>query len=528
MTSKEMEKFMLEETWEEATRTPSIDELIREQEKMMHTKRPLFSLGLGTEGEMWITQEERENHLHIVGTTGEGKSKLLEHIMRYDIDKGNGFLFLDPSAGGKTAYDVLRYCAYKGRDKVIFIDPAHLFSHGKVIGLNPFLDHQSLEDACVTNVFDIVKIIFGTKDESETPMIAKYLPAILHVLYKAKATLYEALYFTDRDNLSYWSKRDAIFDCSHSHDRFRVSLEELFLNPYLYPEIRSTVRRLEPLFQDIIALSLAKTGLDFTKLVREKYIVLVNLSSFHLQPIHRRLLGTLLINELDFAVDRMRASGWKGVYYLYIDEVGQYATRKLADLLAYKRKNGLRVNLAHQYFNQFEDKYVLDAVTNLTKTKIAFYIPNPDDRMKVVKAFYGGDLADREVSYVLGQQKKQFAVVKKGKESAAIIKIPFVREVKADVEGYLTQIYQQPFYFSPKEIRDEINKRFPNTKRAYPVPAKQGAKPNNAAASKTNRSKTKHPTKSTGQAKEERASQVESNRSLDELFLEAEKLKGSK
>ena len=237
MKSKDIDKSILDETWEEAIRTPTLEEQLKEMWKLIHSAKPLFSLGIGTEGEMWITEEERENHLHIVGTTGEGKSKFLEHMMRHDIDKGNGFLFLDPSAGGKTAYDVLQYCAYKGKDKVIFIDPAHIYSHKKIIGLSPFLDAPSLEDACVTNIFDTIKIIFGTKDESETPMIGKFLPAILHVLYKAKASLYEALYFTDRDNPTYWKKRDAIFDFSHPQDRFRVSLEELFYNPYLYPEM---------------------------------------------------------------------------------------------------------------------------------------------------------------------------------------------------------------------------------------------------------------------------------------------------
>ena len=282
------------------------------------------------------------------------------------------------------------------------------------------------------------------------------------------------------------------------------------------------------MFQDIIALSLAKRSLDFMKLVREKYIVLVNLSSFHLQPIHKRLLGTLLINELDFAVDRMRSNGWEGVYYLYIDEVGEYATRKLSNLLAYKRKNGLRVNLAHQYFNQFEDRYVLDAVTNLTKTKIAFYIPNPEDRLKVVKMFYGGDLADRDVNYVLGQQKKQFAVVKKGKESAAIIKIPYVREFEADVKGYLEQIYQQPIYHSPEEIRDEINTRLSNTKRPHSVPSGGTAKPVNRSTSNSNRSKSKDASKKTKHNEQSKTDSGETLRGVEKLFMEAKRRQGDK
>lgn len=517
---------MLGETWEEATRIPTSQELMREMEKQMQSPRPLFSLGVGVEGDMWITEEERENHFHVLGTTGEGKSKLFEHMIRYDINHGNGLILLDPSAGGKTAYDVLKYCAYKGVKKVVFIDPAHIYSHGKVIGLNPFHYSPSLEDSCVTNIFDVIKIIFNSKDESETPMIAKFLPHLLHVLFKANATLYEALYFTERDNMEYRVMRERIMEKA-GYNRFTSFIREIYnpYNPILQGESRSTTRRLEPLFHDIISLSLAKTGLDFETVVRDKYIVLVNLSSYHLQPIHRRLLGTLLLNEIDFAIDRMKSNGWKGKYYMYIDEAGEFATRKISNILALKRKNGLRLITAHQYFSQFEDKYVLDAVNNLTKTKIVFYIPNYEDRMKVVKSLYGGSLPDRDVSYVLGQQKKQHAVIKKGKESATIVKIPFVNDVEADVDSYLEYIYSQPWYFSPKEIRDEINSRFPYVKGEDSVSSGGGNQSQYRPSNRSNGGKKKYSPKGSQPTGKKQPDKGRTPSNVDELFLEDEKIK---
>src|SRR6185503_995339 len=159
----------------------------------------------------------------------------------------------------------------------------------------------------------------------------------------------------------------------------------------------STVNRLEPFWDSTLALMFgANEGVDFIKMITEGWVILVNLySGFGFEPIHTRLLGTTIINELIFALDRLRSRAWRGVYYLYIDEAGRYAKRNLADLLAYKRKSRLRVTLAHKYFNQFEDKYVLDAINTLCKLKIAFYMPNREDRDKFVRMAYGGELADR-------------------------------------------------------------------------------------------------------------------------------------
>src|SRR5207237_892539 len=158
----------------------------------------------------------------------------------------------------------------------------------------------------------------------------------------------------------------------------------------------------------------------------EGWVILVNLySGLGIEPIHTRLLGTTVINECIFALDRLRNRGWRGVYYLYVDEAGRYANRNLADLLAYKRKSGLRVAVAHQYFAQFEDKHVLDAVKQLCKIKVMFNTPNPADRLEMIKALgYGGDIPASLAAFANADLPKQYAVIKKGKKPPIRIRIP--------------------------------------------------------------------------------------------------------
>src|SRR5260370_36102213 len=122
-------------------------------------------------------------------------------------------------------------------------------------------------------------------------------------------------------------------------DRDRVTLEGVFKRMTRFEQhFSSTVNRLEPFWDSTLALMFgANEGVDFVKMITEGWVILANLySGLGFEPIHTRLLGTTIINEIIFALDRLRNRGWKGVYYLYIDEAVRYANRNLADLLAYK------------------------------------------------------------------------------------------------------------------------------------------------------------------------------------------------
>ncbi len=422
------------------------------------------SLGVGTEGEVFISEEERESHTHILGTTGEGKSRSIEHLIRGDIQAGNGVTFLDPTDRAETAYHVLRYCASIGFEKVCLIDPHTIHSHNRITAIQPFHYKKSYKSATVANIMDVVRILFNTKDAAETPRIQRYLSAILHCLYNAEMTLHEAIYFTEYKHSN--QRRKEILQASDALDRHRLALEEVFETYYRFnAEFASTVRRLEPFFDSTLDLMYgAKSGIDFVKMITEGWVILVNLySGLGFEPIHTRLLGTTVINELIFALDRLRSRGWKGVHYLYIDEAGRYANRNLADLLAYKRKSGLRVTLAHQYFGQFEDKSVLDAVKNLTKIKVMFNTPNPSDRLEMVKALgYGGDIPPMMAAYANQDLPKQFAIVKKGKEPPKRVRIPDVPDITLDKKiekDFINKCLLHDWNYTPDEVKEQNGKK---------------------------------------------------------------------
>src|SRR5690348_5687247 len=79
--------------YDEVYRWPSYKESLNRIWKQSRSKYPLRLLGVG-QGEVWITEESRKAHMHIIGTTGMGKSYFLLKMMIDDIKRGNGFCFL--------------------------------------------------------------------------------------------------------------------------------------------------------------------------------------------------------------------------------------------------------------------------------------------------------------------------------------------------------------------------------------------------------------------------------------------------
>lgn len=439
----------------------------------------MAQVGHGVQETVLLTSKDRESHTHILGTTGEGKSKFIELLIREDIKNGNGVCFLDPTDRAETAYSILRYCASIGFEKVILIDPHLIHSHNRLACIQPFNYKKTYKAASVANTLDTVRVLFQTKDAAETPRIQRYLSAILNVLWNAEMTLHEAIYFTEYRHSA--SRRKEILSHSGSLDRHRLALEEVFETYYRFnTEFASTVRRLEPFFDSSLDLMFgADKGIDFTKLITEGWVVLVNLySGLGFEPIHTRLLGTTIINELVFALDRLRSRGWKGIYYLYIDEAGRYANRNLADLLSYKRKSGLRVTVAHQYFKQFDDPYVLDAIKQLCKTKVMFDTPGPQDRLEMVRLLgYGGEITPALAQYANSDLPKQYAIIKKPKQSPVKVRIGDVPEVKLSrkaQDDFIFKLLNHEWYRHPDDIRRQFEARFeePGTrtprKRARP------------------------------------------------------------
>ena len=112
----------------------------------------------------------RYDHMHIIGITGKGKSKLLEHMIYQDAIFGRGIALTDPH--GNLADDVLSYLGNSGffkipgnLERLVYINPSGLdFSPG--INL---LELQKGEDPA-EHANDIIEVFKRSWDLENAPV----------------------------------------------------------------------------------------------------------------------------------------------------------------------------------------------------------------------------------------------------------------------------------------------------------------------------------------------------------------------
>jgi hypothetical protein len=459
-------------TWEELTQSPSFEDHLARAEAEVTTKQDLRILGysLNTNKSVFITEEQRP-HIHVIGSTQEGKSKFVERLIRGDIKRGIGLCLIDPTAGGRTAYDILKYCCYKNIRKVCLIDPSHAYEkYYKVPGLQPFLytadgrKSDKLRSLSVQDLTDTMRVLFNIKDPGDTARLERFMPPIFNILYDAESTLRQAEYFTNKE---FEEQRSEIM--IHGDHSSRKVIEEAFKHQFIYAgAYQSTVNRLVRLYQDTLGLMFSvHKGINFTKLVAEDWIILVNLDTgAGLDILSARLLGVYVLNAIQTAKERLNKkvdNDPKKIrpFYIYVDEAGEFANRKVARTLSLKQKTGIRMTLAHQYKSQFEDEYVWDAVLQNCKLTAMFYTRSKEDRDLISKQFYHGEIDPFSASDANADLPKQYAVIKPMKGNAARVRIPDVEPApvtKEQLHQYICSLYEeQDWYYDVKELKKKID-----------------------------------------------------------------------
>ena len=103
----------------------------------MHTNSSGIILGtLSTDESVPLMTEDRRRHVYVIGQTGTGKTGLLTHMRRADLEAGRGFCFLDPhGAAAPRVADAVPLARMKD---VIYLDPSdatHTFAYNPLSGI---------------------------------------------------------------------------------------------------------------------------------------------------------------------------------------------------------------------------------------------------------------------------------------------------------------------------------------------------------------------------------------------------------
>jgi hypothetical protein len=331
--------------------------------------------------------------MHIIGSTGEGKSKFIEHLIREDIINGNGLCLIDPH--GYLYEDIVEWCQNKQvleHRKIILFDP---LEDNWAFGFNPL--KVSVPDVISYHVDAMVKAVakvWGGEDPDRTPLLKRCLRITFHALAEQKHSLLESQYLVNpvyekiRKHLT-GDIKDPIIKMQW--DNFNLLPAKSF-----YEEFGSTINRMmEFLSSPIIRNTIGQTRdtIDFRKIMDEGHILLVNLSAKDkISEDNARLLGTLIVNDL-FMAAKSRPPESRP-FYFYIDECARFINEDVARILDEGRKFGLHLILAHQTLAQLrkagEDIY--HSVMTNAKAKVVFGGLNTDDARILTEQVFLGEL----------------------------------------------------------------------------------------------------------------------------------------
>lgn len=299
-----------------------------------------------------IHRSDRSRHIYIVGKSGMGKTKLLEHLIRSDIYYGYGVGVLDPH--GDLHRAILQFIPAERAEDVIVIDPAETDCP---IAFNPFRGVRSEYRHLITDgLIEIFRKRFG----------ATWTPRVEHVFRFACYAMIDYPHGTFGGMLRLLTDRryrqtvtDAMSD--DVVQRFWAieftGWSERFESEAIVPLVNILSQFLSnPRIRGIFGQE--ENRVDFADALNTGKIVLASLAKGMLGEDNAGLFGAIIITKIaQVAMERARIPEHERMpFSLYVDEFQNVATETFTNLFSESRKFGIAMTVANQYLSQLPEK----------------------------------------------------------------------------------------------------------------------------------------------------------------------------
>ncbi len=299
-----------------------------------------------------IRRADRRRHLYAVGKSGSGKSKLLELLIKEDLDNGHGVGILDPH--GDLVDNVLAMIPEHRIKDVIYFDPSDT---NFPISFNPLENVDEAYKMQVTIGFiQIFKKLFGSN----------WTDRLEHVLR------YTVLALLDSDNTTVLSILKMLTDKNYRQtivSRIQDNVVKNFwVSEFAGWSEKFDAEAITPLLNKVgqfVSTNMIRNIIgqptnkfDIRDVMDNKKILLMKVSKGLLGEENSSLLGAMIITKLyQAAMSRadMKEED-RSDFYFYVDEFQNFATDMFAEILSEARKYRLNLTIAHQYMGQLSDK----------------------------------------------------------------------------------------------------------------------------------------------------------------------------
>jgi hypothetical protein len=353
-----------------------------------------------------IAESDRATHFYVVGATGTGKTKFLEHIIQQDIQNENGFGVIDPH--GDLIEDIKGLLIFRYlptdpeiEERVVLVDPTDA---RYTVTFNP------LEKVPGVSIPEQVnELISGFKkiwSDSWGVRMEDLMRNSLIALGEAELTLLELPYFLSNRGL-----RESVLE-KVSHP-----LVQEYFKRFNSVTDRGQVTWVEPVMNKMNAFfaderirqmfTSEKSSFNIRGIMDEKKILLIKLDKGKLKD-SADLLGSLLMAKIQMAAfSRSDLSASKRVpFYLYIDEFQNFASDSFSVVLSEARKYGLSLIMAHQTLSQIPEE-LRSLILGNAGIQVYFRLNRHDASILAKEAF---EYTGHEVKGVSGFRPKYWSL----------------------------------------------------------------------------------------------------------------------
>jgi Type IV secretion-system coupling protein DNA-binding domain len=304
------------------------------------------ALALGANYEVTLPDQVRDRHVYVIGRTRSGKSTLLFNMILQDILRGEGVGVIDPH--GDLVQRLLEHVPESRIGDTIYLNPT---DEQYPVPLN-ILNATTQENIGV--LADDLIITFRRLSESWGERMDSVLRSVVYTLLRTPG----ATFFDIQQIL-----RDADYRKAVTRNIDFAPLREFW--EYDFPQMpkdasQPILHRMSKfaLFPTLHAmLSQSSSPLNFDQVMQEKKILLVNLSQGELGEDNSKLIGCLLVSQLQLAAMRRARlpKEQRRPFYLYIDEFQNFTSSAFEKILSEAGKYMLMLTVCHQYISQLDE-----------------------------------------------------------------------------------------------------------------------------------------------------------------------------
>lgn len=347
----------------------------------------------GEEIQVGLTDDERSRHVYLIGQTGSGKSTVMYHMAKDDIQAGRGVAVIDPH--GDLIEDLLATIPEERLNDFIYFNPFDL-KHPMYINLIELasgLDEDEIElekQVTVDSIISIFRRVFSDEEQSNAHRIEHILRNTTHTAFYAK----DATLFTINKLLTNKKFRESVLKHVDDENLLDFWKEEFGRagDWQVFKMVEGVTAKIETFLFSPTAkriLEKPKSTINFDEILEQEKILLCNVSEGKLGEDTSRLLGTMMVTKIQQVAFRRARKDKKDrkPFYLFIDEFQNFATSSFTKLLSGGRKFGIRVTVAQQTTAQQKDTSITNTILANTGTVICFKTASPADEDMLLPQF---------------------------------------------------------------------------------------------------------------------------------------------